>query len=251
MILRLGGTHFGKQGVSEKAAGTVGVYAAYHLFAGMPDGYHFIYFFHAIVVVPAGLWGAICMARHGAGTRVRSLGLAAAAAMAVTGVHDMVAFHNRRLDTLWRPSDLATIHAELSGRPFGYFASSDRGWWIPMRAVLGSLLDSRCVRLSVIDERHRDASRYYGFGAPFALVPPKRGENPDAWSLRFARKLGIRHVISTPENPVPAKVRARCKPVASAPGLMLYELPEAPDPGPQALPQPAAQTAAQAAAPQS
>lgn len=223
-------------------AGIPAAYAAYHLLAGATDSFHIIYLFHAVIVVPAGFWGAVCMVRS-AENRTRLLGLAAVAAMVAMGAYDAAAYRLRRTDTLWRISDIQTLKSELKGRPFGYFAAHDRGWWIPKLGVLASLMDSRCVRLNAtMADANSPSSRFYGFTAPFSLVPLREDEDGLAWSLRFAKKLGIRHVLSMPQNPLPKEVKSLCRPVVAAPGLFLCELPEEIEMTSRPLAQPAART---------
>ena len=125
------------------------------------------------------------------------------------------------------------IQSQLKGRPFGYFALTDREWWMPEQSSLAAVLDSRCIRLNEIDlvDNHGTFSKYYGADIPHRLVPALPGESSDAWSLRFARRLGLACVIELKPNSLPAAIKAQCRPLASAGGMTLFEImPDSPAP---------------------
>jgi hypothetical protein len=118
----------------------------------------------------------------------------------------------------------------VQGQPLGYFAVLDRQWWISFNAPLGAVLESPILRLNSVysrDHLHEFAS-FYGSGAPYVLVPKQAGEDDLQWSLRFARKLGIRYVLETDRDPLPEALRSQVKLVIKAGVLALFELPLVP-----------------------
>ncbi len=222
-------------------SGMVASYGAYHFLKNTADSFHVISFMQTVIIMPAGMWGAARMAaRHSGGPRLAAIALAAATA--AVGLAEFAARPAALLPALWRESDVAAARGALDGRPFGYFAKEDRGWWISKHGVLGGLLDSRCVRLNPLkNEQSVRSSQFYGFSAPLDLLPPRPGETTANWSLRFAERLGIRHVLETAQDPIPAAIKARCRPLVFTAGIWLYELPPPAASEARLLPQPAAQ----------
>jgi len=214
--------------------GVVGSSIALQMLHRMADRFHVVVLVHSLLVLPAGMWGLVRMMN----TRrdwTRHTALALAVASLLMGVHDILLPVVKNKTTVWTQADVSAIKDELRGRPVGYFAKGDRGWWIPKNSLLGGLLESRIMRLNPLDESGSAHSRFYGSQAPFRLLPPGKDEPVYAWSLRYAEKIGVRHVIETWEDRLPKSVRARARPIVSAAGLMLYELPPPDDrPAPEA-----------------
>jgi hypothetical protein len=189
------------------------------------DSFHVMLFVEFILVAPLGVWGLARMWQSGSGAP-RALAGALITASLLMGLHDLLLPRIGRAATEWRQEDLAAVRAVLQGRPVGYFAREDRGWWIPKRGVMGSMVDSRVIRLNPLQqETKKAASRFYGYTRPFDLVPPVKGEDATLWALRFAQKLGVRHVLSTREQPLPKTVADRSRLVLAVRGIRVYALP--------------------------
>ena len=203
----------------------VGGFAAYHLFGTMSDRFHFTALTHAVLVLPVGIWAMARLVAVKAPTP-RLLALIVIVLDVVLGIGDLTAARSRKPEQTWQRSDLATIQSQLQGRPFGYFAVMDREWWIPEQSSLAAVLDSRCIRLNEIDlvDKHGTFSQYYGADIPHRLVPAQPGESADAWSLRFARRLGLACVLELQPGTLPAAIKAQCRPLASAGGMTLFEI---------------------------
>ncbi len=204
---------------------------AFHFLGRMADSFHVMLFVQTMLVMPLGIWGLARMMQHCSGP-MRSIALAIIVASSLMGLHDLTLTRLAVVEGRWPTEDIAAAAKVIGGKPFGYFAAKDRGWWIPERSVMASMIDSRVARLNPIkDEQKKDASRYYGYTRPFELVAPQKGENAYSWSLRFAEKLGIRHVIEFPQEPLPPIIAAQAKLLLSLPSMKIYEL------MPQAAPQ--------------
>ncbi|MCB1212648.1 MAG: hypothetical protein KDK97_25210, partial [Verrucomicrobiales bacterium] len=163
---------------------------AFQFLGQMADSFHVMLFVQTILVMPLGIWGLARMFQHSQGAR-RSVALAIIVACSLMGLHDLILPRLSQSRATWPSSDIAAVQELLNGQPFGYFAEKDRGWWIPERSVMASMIGSRVVRLNPMkDEQKKDASRYYGYTRPFQLLAPEKGENAYAWSLRFAEQLG-------------------------------------------------------------
>lgn len=206
--------------------GIAGSSLAFQLLHHMPDAFHVMLFVQTILVMPVGVWGLarIAAVSPGAG---RSVALALMTAGTLMGVHDLIVPSVSRIKTVWRSGDLAAVQQVLQGRPFGYYASADRGWWIPKYSFLGGMLDSRCVRLNAAAEEQKiAASHYYGYTKPFQILPPASKENEWDWSLRFADQLGIEYLIETWDDRLPKAIQARSQLVLSVAGhrLRVYRL---------------------------
>jgi hypothetical protein len=143
------------------------------------------------------------------------------------GAHDIWHARERLTALPYKAEDLRALRMSLNGQAVGYFAQTDRQWWISKHSTLASLLDVRCVRLNSIPSMDGDPySRYYGASRPLELVPAREGESPAEWSLRFARRLGIRMIMETDADPLPETIKTGAKVLHAGPSLRLYELPE-------------------------
>ena len=82
------------------------------------------------------------------------------------------------------------------------------------------------MRLNSIEsvDKVGKTSRYYGSERPFVLVPREAGETEAQWSIRFARKLGVRRVLEIGDDKLPEEIRAIVRPVASSGPLQLFEI---------------------------
>ena len=203
-------------------AGIAGTYAAYSLMHSMADRFHFIALMQAALVLPAGIWGLARMAAiHRGGWRITAIGVIALGTG--MGVYDLMWLRVADKSGEWRAADVAVIRQALQGRPFGYFASSDRQWWIPKHTALASLLEARCIRLNELPGT--DAyTRYYGADLIHQLAPRQPDDTAEVWSVRLARKLSIRYVLEIAPDPLPPAMKPYLKEVAQAHGLRLYEL---------------------------
>ncbi|MBX7208411.1 MAG: hypothetical protein K1X78_08885 [Verrucomicrobiaceae bacterium] len=193
-----------------------GSYAAYQFLLPEGDRSHFTLYAHALFVLPLGVWGLAAI------RRVWSSALLFLAV--VTGVFDMAAARTNGPPRAITTTDLAQVKKFLAGRPWGYFAASDRFWWISDQAMLANLLGTRCIRLTPVETvDHAASSRFYGTARPEEFLPRLPDETDAAWALRFADKLGIHHIISTAEKPVPDSAIPRLRVAMQVPGLTVYE----------------------------
>lgn len=201
-----------------------GSYFAYHLLRHVSDAFHFTMLAHAVLVMPISLWGWICLWQKSEGAR-RWVCVGAISLSAGMGLHDL--WHDRSRDKPlpFTVAEMRDVKEKLEGRPMGYFAGSDRQWWISKYSTLASFLDARCVRLNSIASVDGDShSKYYGATRPRELVPEKTGETQNEWSLRLAKRLNVRHVIETDEDPLPIELKSRTRQIAGGNHLRLYEV---------------------------
>ena len=211
-------------------SGVVGSTFALHLLQS-GDRFHVVMLTHAALVMPVGALGLLGMTRLSGGAP-RLAALAMFATVAALGVYTQLSPALSGKREPWRQADVDSLREILHGRPMGYFSNNDRVWWISKHAFLGGLLGSRCMRLNPLDER---ASIHYSpvtSTLPLRWLPPRGEEPASAWSLRLARKLGVSHILETPEDRLPKSLRESCKPVwQGSGGMTLYEVPEAPKTG--------------------
>jgi hypothetical protein len=191
------------------------------------DRFHVVMLTHATLVMPVGACGLLGMARLMDGWR-RLAATAALACVVMLGIHTQISPLLVRKSETWGTQDLAGLRTELQGRPFGYFSKNDRNWWISKHAMLGGLIESRCMRLNPLDERTSIHYSPHSSTLPLRWLPPIENELTTDWSQRLANRLGVRHVLETWEDRMPKRLREKCRPVWSGAGLMLYELPPVP-----------------------
>lgn len=201
----------------------IGPYAAYSFLHTMVDRFHFITLAQAVLVLPAGIWGAARMARWESTRWLRWCGVALIVITTAMGIHDVIWLRATDTRLPCTQSNVKALREVLHGRPFGFFASNDRQWWIPKHTVIASLLESRCIRLNELETK--DAySRYYGTDPVHQLVPRQPPESSEAWSLRFAARMGVKHVLDLPSDPLPAAMKPFVKEVAKTGDLRLFEI---------------------------
>jgi hypothetical protein len=191
------------------------------------DRFHVVMLTHAALVMPVGACGLLGMARLLDGWR-RLAAIAILACVVTLGIHTQISPLLVRRSETWGTQDLAGLRTELQGRPFGYFSKNDRNWWISKHAMLGGLIESRCMRLNPLDERPSIHYSPHSSTLPLRWLPPIENELTTDWSVRLANRLGVRHVLETWEDRMPKRLREKCRPVWSGAGLMLYELPPVP-----------------------
>lgn len=210
--------------------GMMASYAAYHFLMPTGDRGHFTTYVHLVVGNLVGFVGLCALCAHGTGW-LKAVSSRLLVVMVLMGIYDSV--HDHRAE--WRQTkgytmtDLQKLKDAVKGQPLGYFAVLDRQWWISYNAPLGAVLESPILRLNSVysrDHLHEFAS-FYGSGAPYVLVPKQEGEDDLQWSLRFARKLGIRYVLETDRDPLPEALRPQVKLVIKVGVLSLFELPPA------------------------
>ncbi|MBL9146675.1 MAG: hypothetical protein JNM99_23535 [Verrucomicrobiaceae bacterium] len=202
-------------------------YVAYHFLMPTGDRGHFTTYAHLVVGNLAGFVGLCALCAHGTGW-LKTISSRLLVMMVLMGIYDSV--HDHRAE--WKQTkgytmtDLQKLKDVVQGQPLGYFAVLDRQWWISYNAPLGAVLESPILRLNSVyarDHLHEFAS-FYGSGAPYVLVPKQAGEEDLQWSLRLARKLGIRYVLETDRDPLPEALRPQVKLVIKAGVLSLFEL---------------------------
>ncbi len=206
-------------------SGVAGGYIAFHLLSTVTDRFHFTLLTHSILVMPAGVWGLARMA-----SVYKGLARGACIALIVLGTGmgaaDLQWFRQHENPQPWKAADLKAVQKVLAGRPFGYVSTSDRPWWISKQGSLASMLDSRCVRIDEIPgiDRTSSQSRYYGASRPYELLPLLPEEKAEAWSLRFARRLGVVCLLEIAPETLPPAFKTRARELLSVTGLKLYEL---------------------------
>lgn len=197
---------------------------AFHLLQQMTDRHHVTLFIHAILVMPVGIWGAARLFKHSK-RGLRTASLAIITASALMGTHDLMLPILSNTATTWKSEDLAAAKRLLKGAPLGYIAEHDRGWWIPERGVMASIIESRIVRLNPLKGEQKVASSvFYGYGKPLMLLKPTQKENAFAWTLRFAHKLGVQHLIEFPNQPLPPVIAQQAKLKLTTQSFKIYKL---------------------------
>ena len=200
----------------------VGSYIGYRLLSGIADNWHIVNMSHAVIVTPVGVWGLGCMLTSG-----RTLTLPIVATLLILlslamGISDTLSHYYEYVQTPWKRGELDPVKKALGGEPFGYFAPKDRQWWLPWHSSMAALLDVRCMRIQELpkeDVEHNPASN-----RPYRLVPPMAGETPDAWTLRFLPKAGIRFLMEFSNNKLPEGVKSHAHQILKVPYVTLYEL---------------------------
>ena len=202
----------------------VGSYLGYHLLRHISDGVHFTVLAHAAIVVPVSIWGLLSAWQKSRGWR-GGICLVIVVLSTLMGAHDMWMVTKRHAPMPYSTTALRQVNEALQGRPCGYFAQSDRGWWISKHSTLAAWLESRCVRLNRIESVETDSfSRFYGGSLLEQWLPREPGETDENWSLRLLRRLGGRHVLETPQDLLPEALKPRFRSVAGDETLRLYEL---------------------------
>lgn len=202
----------------------LGSMAAYHLF-NHAEKFHFVVFPMAVVAQPIAAWGLAVWAARLKGWR-RALPLLVLGASVTLCVTDLLAGKMKGISSGRPPEQLNALKKVLKGEPFGYLTANDRPWWIPRHGFLAAQLDSRCVRLNPLVEADvKDHfSRFYNSYRLMELTPYNAGEPTFDWSLRLARSLGIRYILQTRADSMPASVIAACRPVFQSGDFTLHEI---------------------------
>lgn len=202
-----------------------GSYAAYHIFLGLGDRAHFTTFTHVVMVLPVGIWGLASLVSRSRGWR-KYAAVSLLVLCAMLGAADIGFSRSQVARTKWSVQDLTTVRASLGDEPFGYFAKLDRNWWIPKHATLASMMGVRCLRVNgeISVDNGGATARYYGSSRPYVLVPRETGETAAQWSLRFARKTGVRHLLEIGDDTLPDEIKAAARLVVSSGPLKLYQL---------------------------
>lgn len=211
----------------------IACYPAYEFLLPTGERVHFVNYAHAVFIYPVGFLGLALglTSRHDGRAVHRRLpwasGLLMLACVAIPA-WDM------RMDEIrsggglqrYREADLLAMRAAAKGGKIGYFAASDRNWWIPRNSLITSFIGSACVRLNVIPEVDEAGGlgNFYGSAAPFVLVPRRDGESGEEWSLRFARALGVHLLMETNQDKLPQAVQKQVTLLVEVSGLRLYRL---------------------------
>lgn len=210
-------------------SGIIGSYIGYRLLGGVADGWHIIIMTHAVLVMPAGVWGLVRMASWNPGA-VRWACMALIMLCAAMGARDLVVLRSEFNQRPWHESDLARLKEALHHRSFGYYAKKDRPWWIPWHSTLAALMDCRCIRLHVLPgEVQKSGTRsaeahYYGTTRPWLIVPPVQGETEKQWSLRFSKQVGIECFLEIGKDKLPDEIKSKSRELLSLPLIKAFEL---------------------------
>lgn len=216
--------------------GMAGSFYGYHLLDGVADNMHMVLFPHAVLVMPAGIWG---LAQLASATRLamwqRSLSVLAIVLSAAMGLADL----SQACDAYQRPwtvSEMEQMKKALGGRAAGYFSKSDGTWWISDHSSLAAMLEARIVPLAGGPKGTNKFARFYGTLRPYELVPPAPGESSEAWALRFAEHIDVQCFFEIAGEKLPASIKAQAREVTRIPGLVLYEWIKTPPAGGQSPP---------------
>ena len=210
--------------LSALISGVAGFRLLEFLGLGSIDAIHLPGVSRVLLVLPLCAFGTVRLFAKG---RPAAAGLAAVtflAAMALA-LHDLPQKNGKVLSELPALSERdATLMARhLNGSRFGYFALTDRNWWIPIQSSLAAVLGSSCVRLNPLPETDNDwAGKQYGSELPFQIVPRDEGESDALWACRFAERMGIRYVMESEIHPIPASVKDRFALVARGDAYSLF-----------------------------
>ena len=144
--------------------------------------------------------------------------------VAVLGAYDLPKRHAALLPESPLPAEsVAAFSRKLSGGKFGYFATSDRNWWIPVHSSLAAISGSTCIRLNPLPVDQDWAGKQYGSDVPEQIVPRSDHESGEDWSGRLAEALGINHLLAGPDSVLPGPLREQFVPVADAGVYSLWE----------------------------
>ncbi len=210
--------------LSALLSGVAGFRLLEFLGLGSIDAIHLPGVSRVLLVLPLCAFGTVRLFAKG---RPAAAALAAAtflAAMAVVG-YDLPGKNAKILSELPPVSerDAAMLTRHLNGSRFGYFALTDRNWWIPIQSSLAAVLGASCIRLNPIPETDNDwAGRQYGSDLPFQIVPRGDGEPDALWACRFAERMNIRYVMESKTHPIPAAVKDRFARVARGDAFSLF-----------------------------
>jgi hypothetical protein len=205
-------------------AGLCGGTAAFHLFQH-EEKFHFMDFPMLLLATPTAAFGlALWISRVKGWQRlapilVLSIGLG-------FGAEDLFLRKYSGNVIQITPRQMDAVKDELRGQPYGYFTTKDRPWWIPRRAYMAAVLDSRCIRLNPVisaDVSNR-FSRFYNSFELMSLVPYGEGEPLPPWSLKVMKRLGIQYILKAPGDPVPAEIESICDKVVESQGITLLKL---------------------------
>jgi hypothetical protein len=180
------------------SAALVGGYLAFYLLIPEGDRVHFTMFTHAILVVPIGFWGLLGLVASSKGLKKVIFSFLVFWG-SMMGLYELWGLNRMQSLLPLHSKEVAPLKELLGGSLWGYFSKRERNWWIPKEATLASALESRCIRLNEIPELdiESDAAQFYGSGRVYSIVPKTEGETEIEWSLRLAKRLGIRYLIET------------------------------------------------------
>jgi hypothetical protein len=219
--------------------GMAGSFYGYRLLDGVADNMHMVLFPHAVLIMPAGIWG---LARLASATQLalwqRSLSVLAIVLSAVMGLADLAQARDA-YQRPWKVSEMEQMKKALGGRAAGYFSKSDGTWWISDHSSLAAMLEARLVRLVPLAGELKGTNkfaRFYGALRPYELVPPAPGEASEAWALRFAEHIGVQCFFEIAGEKLPSSIKAQAREVTRIPGLVLYEWIKTPPAGGQTPP---------------
>jgi hypothetical protein len=208
-------------------SGIVGTYMAHGILERLSDGWHITALAHAVIIVPGSIFG-LCQWWQSSQKWSR---FAAGAIMTLTlcmGAHDLWRQQKAGGNLPVNEEQLLTIREALKGETFGYYTEHDRHWWISRHSTLAALAHARCVRLNRIKGVEADGhSRYYGHTRIETLLPRAPDQSEDDWSIKIAQKLGVRYILKTPLETIPAGVLPYLKLVVKAGDAELWAINDA------------------------
>jgi len=208
-------------------SGLVGGIIAFHVFSHV-QALHFTGFPTATFAMPIAAWGLAVLVSRTIGWH-RGVAIALIAIAVINGGMDSAYRKNVPPVLPWTVDDFTTLKQHLGGETFGYVARSDRSWWLPKFAFIASLLDSRCIRLNPLQSADVDDkySKAFGVCLPMDVVPYEKGEPVNGWSLKLARKIGVRYLLHSSLEPLPPAIISECTPVVQVKDIILYRLKQA------------------------
>lgn len=202
-----------------------GSYIGYHLLRHVSNVFHFTVLAHAVLVVPASIWGLLLAWRQGT-VRWRRWGCVALVVLStMMGLHDLAQAKKRGKAMPFEREEMEAVRKALAGRTVGYFATTDRQWWISKHGTLGAWLEARCLRLNRIEAVESDSfSQFYGGSVVEKAVPRMAEEDDLTWSLRLLRAVGGKHVLETSQDVIPAALKNKLRLICDGETLRLYEM---------------------------
>ncbi len=208
-------------------AALLSCYPAYEFLLPTGERGHLTNYAHAVLIFPLAFMGLLAAAIASPAKWMRGACAGLMLLAVLIGTIDMRYDHSLALNDT-RPfglPELTRVQQIVKGGRIGFFAHTDRHWWIPGNSAITAIISSPCVRLNVIPDIDESANlgAFYGSQVPYALVPKRENEAPMGWSLRYAAKLGVRHIMVTPTDYLPDELKDRTRLVLEVPGLKLYE----------------------------
>lgn len=177
-----------------------------------------------IVVLPIAAFGTALLSAS-RNKLLAFVSFAVFAAVGLVGVYDLPKRHRALLnEEPVSAGQVAELSRRLEGGKFGYFASSDRNWWIPVHASMAAVAGGTCIRLNPLPVDDDWAGKQYGSDIPAQIVADRGGGPTEEWSANLAHALGIKHLLTGPKYEMPESWRGRLTQVAEVGDYRIWEV---------------------------